>query len=194
MPTHSLNSSDILQGISNRDDRILSLLYEDYYPMVEQFVMRNQGNYDDAKDIFHEALIYIFQKVRKDEFSLSGNFRPYFFVICKNLWLQALRKKKNTPLEAHHLKAGELPAHLEGEEQTQLERYTLYQEYFALLGQDCRFILKKFLNGFSLARIAEELNFTAKYVKKRKYVCQKKLIDSIMADPRYDQLKITAHE
>ncbi len=56
--------SEIILGILNDSKDILNRLYKMYFPMVLQLVLNNNGNEDDAKDVFQESVIVLYNKVR----------------------------------------------------------------------------------------------------------------------------------
>ena len=70
--------------------------------MIQHFVTNNNGSFDDARDIFQEAMIALYEKVQLEHFTLSCQIKTYLFSICKNLWLKRLQQmgKYSTPLSA----------------------------------------------------------------------------------------------
>ena len=68
------------------------------------------------------------------------------------------------------------------------EKKELMRLHFGQLGADCQEVLRRFFDGDSLRQIAEVMNFTEAYAKKRKFICQQKLIAAISADPIYNEL------
>lgn len=69
------------------------------------------------------------------------------------------------------------------------EQFELYRQHFKLLSEDCKKLLTYFFQGHSLREIGTIMGFTEKYTKKRKFLCQKKLITSIEQDPVFNELK-----
>ncbi len=71
------NYSDeqILKGILRHDNLILQYIYKEYYYKVSFFIKKNQGNEDDANDIFQEAIIVIYRKLKENDliFAKSGS-------------------------------------------------------------------------------------------------------------------------
>jgi len=65
-------------------------LYEDTFPAVAAFVAKMGGSPDDAKDIFHDALIIFFESEIK-----ADNVRGYVVGIARNLWLRKYSRDKN---------------------------------------------------------------------------------------------------
>ncbi len=78
----------ILNGIKNRKDSVLEYLYKDYFPQVLRIVVKNGGVEQDARDLFQEALIIIFNRLRKDELKIESSFHNYFIVLCRFIWFR----------------------------------------------------------------------------------------------------------
>ncbi len=66
-------------------------MYEQNYQFVERFVLKNNGNVDDAKDIFQDIMLALIEKIYADDFELTASLSTYIFAIGKNLWLKKLR-------------------------------------------------------------------------------------------------------
>jgi RNA polymerase sigma factor (sigma-70 family) len=181
-------NQEILAGICNRDRAVLAQLYQDYFPMVTNFVVKNTGTTEEAKDIFHDALTSIFEKTREAPLHIHCSFKTYLYAICKNLWLMVLRKKRTAAKMTVDTESTEDMGQAMAEDMLQYQQRQLYKKYFLNLGTDCQKILKLFLEGESLKSIADLMGFTEKYAKKRKYVCQKQLIEAIEQDDLYQEL------
>lgn len=65
-------------------------VYEEVFPAVASFVAKMGGNSDDAKDIFHDALVIFFEKDRPVD-----NARAYIVGIAKHLWVRKYKNDKN---------------------------------------------------------------------------------------------------
>ncbi len=59
--------------------------YISYFPKVASFIFKRGGTLEDAKDIFQESLLILYEK-RNEEFNI--NEEAYLFGICKNLWFK----------------------------------------------------------------------------------------------------------
>ena len=71
------------------------------------------------------------------------------------------------------------------------EKYRLFQKHFLKLSEDCKKILKLFMNKVPLREIAEIMGFkTEKYAKTRKFMCKEKLKNAIFNDPNYKKYLI----
>jgi RNA polymerase sigma factor (sigma-70 family) len=52
----------------------------------------NNGSYDDARDIFQEAMIALYEKAQSDSFVLTSQIKTYVYSICRRLWLKRLQQ------------------------------------------------------------------------------------------------------
>lgn len=95
-----LNEQALLKGLAQNDSRAVEALYKSHFSMIQHFVTNNNGSFDDARDIFQEAMITLYEKVQLDHFALTCQIKTYLFSICKNLWLKRLQQmgKYSTPL------------------------------------------------------------------------------------------------
>ena len=187
--SHNYSDQEIIKGIKVRDRKVLAHLYQHYYPMILDFTRKNSGNEDDARDLFQEGLVVIFEKVTSDQLRLSSAFRTYLYAVCRNKWLMVLRRKRTGPqmivdTEQLNQEIPEAP-----QDCLRQEQFEVYRKHFEQLSSDCQKVLKMFFKGHSLKEIAQEMGFTEAYAKKRKFTCQKHLILSIEEDSLYQELK-----
>src|SRR5437868_13526876 len=64
--------------------------------MVLAFVLNNNGSYDEAKDIFQEAMITLYEKAKSDSFVLTCQIKTYVYSVCRRLWLKRLQQLNRT--------------------------------------------------------------------------------------------------
>ena len=89
-----MKDNEIIERIKVGDERSLDYLYEKYYGMMTELVMRNSGTEDEAKDVYQDALIVFWQKVKNDQLVLTSKISTYIYSICQNLWRKELDRKK----------------------------------------------------------------------------------------------------
>jgi RNA polymerase sigma factor (sigma-70 family) len=82
---------ETLFGLKASDNKSYEILYKFYYPSVKNFICKNSGCEDDAKDIFQETILVLLSKIPKDDFELRSSLKTYIFAISSNLWLKRLR-------------------------------------------------------------------------------------------------------
>ena len=183
---------DLLNGILRNDTIVLQHIYKNFYSKINFFIKKNSGDDDDSNDIFQEAIIIIFRKLKANDLVLDDcTFETYLYSVCRFLWLKQLDKRK---IEKENIKDNhdyhddiyddrlERVADLN-------ERYRLYQKHFTNLGKDCQKILQLYFDKVPLKNIAQIMGFKSeKYAKKRKFKCKEYLIKSIKQDLEYNKI------
>ena len=85
--------AQILKGILRHDNLILQYIYKQYYYKVNYFIKKNQGSEDDASDIFQEAIIVIYRKLKENDLIFEkSSFQGYLFSVCRFFVVKATRK------------------------------------------------------------------------------------------------------
>lgn len=180
----------ILEGLKTSDSNVLEYVYKKYFPIVRFFVIKNSGTDEDAKDVFQEAIILIYKRLKDGSLDLTCAFKTYLYSVCRILWLRQLEKKKvRNEVVADNQVFIQLDEDIEGSAAEQ-EQFRIYQKHFQLLHKDCQEILQLFLKKVPLKEIAQKMNIKSdKYLKKRKYACKEALIKRIQNDPDYKRLR-----
>lgn len=182
---------ELLNGILRNDTIVLQFIYKNFYSKINFFIKKNNGDDDDANDIFQEAIIIIYRKLKANELALDCTFETYLYSICRFLWLKQLEKRK---IEKENIKDNhEFNDEIYDdslEKVTDLnDRYRLYQKHFANLGKDCQKILQLYFDKVPLKTIAQMMGFKSeKYAKKRKFSCKEYLIKSVKQDLEYKNI------
>jgi RNA polymerase sigma factor (sigma-70 family) len=182
---------ELLNGILRNDTIVLQFIYKNFYSKINFFIKKNNGDDDDANDIFQEAIIIIYRKLKANELVLDCTFETYLYSICRFLWLKQLEKRKieKESIKDNHEFNDELYDD-SLEKVTDLnDRYRLYQKHFANLGKDCQKILQLYFDKVPLKTIAQMMGFKSeKYAKKRKFSCKEYLIKSVKQDLEYKNI------
>jgi RNA polymerase sigma factor (sigma-70 family) len=178
----------ILEGISMSNNDVLNYIYNKFFPSIRNLIENNNGTEEDAKDLFQEAIIVIYRKMKKEPLVLTCNFRTYIYSICKLLWLKQLEKRKNSnEISSDAILDNRLDEVVQTYDQT--ERYRLYQKHFKLLGLDCKKVLRLTLEKVSLKEISKIMGYKSeKYAKKKKYQCKQTLIENIKSDHEFKEV------
>jgi len=180
----------IVSGIRNHDSRILQYVYDTQYPIIEGYIVNNQGTREQAKDVFQEAMIVVYKRVRAGKLELSCKFGTYVYAICKNIWIQ---ERKKYMLRAEKLRQQPLMVHDPGPADDPLLQNhlkVLFDKHFNELSEDCQKILSMFFNNFNVEEIRTAMNYKdLHHAADRKYRCKKSLIKRIVNDPLFKQLK-----
>ena len=181
-------SERILKGLLERDKGVIEYIYNDIFPSVKFMVIRNSGNYQDADDIFQDALIAVYNKIKNKDLTLTCTFKTYLYSVCRRLWLHKLegkrvRRKKFKDFENYIILQNNDNEEIAYEEAR--EKYKLYQLHFLELSVKCQKILRLFLNNNTIKEITEIMGYkTENYTRTRKYLCKEILKKQIMNDPK----------
>lgn len=185
-------ASFYLDALLKNEENVLKQLYAEAIPTVTSYITQNSGTESDARDIFQEALIAIFQKAQSGQLQIRSGFLPYLFAVCRNLWLMQLRKnagKRVTNMDDQQHYIG-TDSFAEAEyTANQYARQVLIEEQLQQLGEACRRLLRLAWSGKPLEEVARTLNNSYAYVRKKKSECMAKLIVMVKASPQYEQLK-----
>jgi len=187
--SYSINA--ILKGIREKDNKVLHYIYQDNYPTIKKHIVNNSGNDQDAKDIFQDAIIIIFNKSRKNDFKLDCDFSTYLYSVCKLLWLKELKKKKDEKSNIEELE--ELQNYQDdiiGSDGVS-EKYAIYYKYINKLGYDCQKVLRLFYDGVKVNEIANIMGYKNEHiVRSKKFKCKEKLLKWVRKDPNFKSRNI----
>jgi len=164
-----LSDEDILKRIRQGDESALDYLYKKNFKMMTKLVMNNNGNEDEAKDIFQEGLIVFWQKAISGNLVLTSKISTFIYSICQNLWRKELERKSRLSNEEKDSAVIE--------DSDRLERIKIVNDCINQLGDTCRKILTYYyFENLSMHDIAEKLGFAnADTAKTKKYKCKKEL-------------------
>ena len=171
---------ELIKGIKEQNNKVLKWLYNNYYCIVENHVVKNNGSCEDAADVLQEAIIIIYEKIIANELKLTTDLKGFFFGVVKNVWSSYLRKKqKTTPLENDFIDDEDA-----NDANKELEK--IVSRAFAKLKPDQRTILELFAQGKSYAEITEIMGLgSEEYARRKKYLSKEAIIEIIKQDPEY---------
>ena len=186
MAVKSYTSNAILKGIREKDNKVLYFIYQESYPAIKKHIVNNSGNAQDAKDVFQDAIVIIYNKSNYNDFNLDCDFSTYLYSVCKLLWLQELKKKKDEKSNIKELK--ELQKYQDDiiESDGVSEKYAIYHKYINKLDYDCRKVLRLFYDGVKVKEIANIIGYRNEHIaRSKKFKCKEKLLKWIRKDPDY---------
>ncbi len=186
------SNDELLTGIQQNNSVILRYIYNNFYGKINAFIKSNNGDESDANDIFQESIIIIYRKIKSKSLVLNeASFETYLYSVCRLLWLKQLDKRKKNIVKVDELHQFADTAYDDDllEVSKKNEKYKLYQEHFAKLGDDCQKILKLFFDKVPLKEIADRMGFASEsYAKKRKHKCKEYLVRSIKQDSEFKSI------
>jgi len=186
-----LLDEEIILGLRKRDNRVLQYIYKNSFNPVKQLILNNTGSDSDAEDIFQEALIIVFKKLKEEpDFELSSAFNTYIYSISRLLWLKHLRQIRKIEIDPLNR---DMEERIEFEEPLPVQdkdlRMAIYQRTLLKIPEDCQKILRLTAQDITSKEIARQLGFRSEgYVRKRRHFCKEFLINKIKEDPDYQAM------
>ena len=169
--------SEVILGILNNSESALKRVYITYFPMVLQLIINNNGDEDDAKDIYQEAIIVLYNKVKAGDFELSSKLKTYIYSICRRLWLKRLSQ-----LNRYGGDIRDFQEYLPVDDEVELHsdrdiQFDKMESALQLLGEPCKTIMEDFyIYNRSMQEICERFGYTnADNAKTQKYKCLTRL-------------------
>jgi RNA polymerase sigma factor (sigma-70 family) len=167
----------ILKGLAANDKQAIETIYRGNYAMIQSFILNNSGSQDDARDIFQEAMIVLFEKARSDSFELSSQLKTYIYSVCRRLWLKRLNQMQRY---SGSLENVEETVQVEEDLETHEKRNTdfnLMETAMGKIGEPCKSLLDAYyIQKKHMQEIAADFGYTnADNAKTQKYKCLMRL-------------------
>lgn len=182
-----------IEGLANNDSEVIQAIYKKFVPKVVSYIRNNSGDDDRAQDVVQEVLILIFNQAKTKGLQLTCPFDAYFFLLCKRKWINELKKHSNKGVTIKEGFVSIIESTDEMVFQTEQfdEKQQLYDLMFQKLGDKCQELLKLSFTVKSMEEVAEKLNVTYGYVRKKKSLCIGQLTQWIQESKSYKSLKKT---
>ena len=170
------DDKDLILGIERGEEGALENIYKTHFPTIARLILKNGGDLDDAKDVFQEAMIILYDKISAGSFELHSKLKTYLYSVSRNVWLKRLSKK------GIYSNIDDIEEKVAVEED--VERYKEKDQQFAMmeealdkLGEPCQTIIKDFyIRGLNMQEICEKFGYTnADNAKNQKYKCLQRL-------------------
>lgn len=140
--------------------------------MVQALILNNNGTAEDAKDIFQEAMVVLYEKVTGGVFELNCQLKTYLYSVSRRLWLRRLQQS------ARYLLSDTATEYVSVEEETEVHQqrdleFGLMEKALNNLGEPCRSLLEAFyIRKQGMQEIAAAFGYTnADNAKNQKYKC-----------------------
>ncbi len=192
--THSyeakiLEDFNYIPAILSGDRALITRMYAQLFPAIRQLVKDHVGTEDDAKDVFQDAIIVIYEMVQKPDFQLTSKFSTLFYGVGRNLWMSRRQKKTNLevtiPEDAKYIPDDSLNIDL-----LQVERGKIFYKALRHLGEDCQKLLELFFQNYKMEEIAQRMGYASEgYARVRKSQCKDRLVETIKKDAAFKELQ-----
>ncbi len=167
----------LLQGLAASDKRAVETIYRENFNTVQALIINNNGSSDDAKDIFQEAMIVLYERVRSGSFELNCQIKTYLYSVSRRLWLKRLQQLNRYSPPVEQLEAI-VPVEDEIEEHEKRDaEFEMMDKAISSLGEPCKSLLEAYyLQKQNMQVIAARFGYTnADNAKNQKYKCLMRL-------------------
>jgi RNA polymerase sigma factor (sigma-70 family) len=170
------NEQQLLKALANKDSKAAETIYKDNFNMVLAFILNNNGSYDEARDIFQEAMITLYQKAKSESFVLTSQLKTYIYSVCRRLWLKRLQQIGKTTSGIESFETIPVEDDVEIHERRSAE-LGIMDRALNSLGEPCKSLLEAFyIEKKSMDQIAVSFGYTnADNAKNQKYKCLMRL-------------------
>ncbi len=179
------SDSELLCGIYERNDRVISAIIQMMKPVVKRLVLAKGGRKEDVLFVIEEAIVIIYTKTEMPV--LSCTFKTFFIGIAKRVWFNEFRRRLRQP---SHVEIGDVDFPVEDSNSEIFnQRRQLVLKHFDQLPQFCQDVLRMMAFGYSNEDIMERMGFSSvQYTKNRKMACNNRLIEILKKDPLFAEL------
>jgi DNA-directed RNA polymerase specialized sigma24 family protein len=160
---------ELIESVSSFYER----LYDKVFLKVATFISKRGGTIDDAKDLYHDALMIYYERSVQLEFELHSTEEAYIMGITKNLWSQKLKED----LKTHSLDDEYV---LKEEKADFIDHQHLYKVIITA-GKKCLDMLSMFyVKQSALREVASAFGFKSEHsAAVQKYKCLEKIRETI---------------
>ena len=174
---NELNEESLLKGLAKNDRESIETLYRQHYRMVQSLVINNQGTIEDARDIFQEAMIVLYEKAKSDSFELHCLIKTYIYSVSRRLWLKRLQQLQKFVPDVNGMdQLVPVEEEVEAAEKRNAD-FHLMEKALMNLGEPCKSLLEAFyVHRKNMNEIAGNFGYTnADNAKNQKYKCLMRL-------------------
>jgi RNA polymerase sigma factor (sigma-70 family) len=159
-------------------ERLFEELYEKTFPAFARFASTMNASFEDARDVFHDALVVYYEKTMDDTFSVRTTPEAYVLGIARHLWLRKFRANRR---EISLQDAGEsfvVPSDFYPD-----KKELRLLNFLERAGKRCLDLLRKFyFEQSSLKDVATSLGYGTEHsAAVQKFKCIGKLRDAVKA-------------
>ncbi len=166
-----MEQHSIFRSAADREAFFIGL-YKKAFPTVARYVARMGGTFEQAQDVFQDALVIYYEKVQSPQANIRSSEKAYLVGIAKHLWSQAYKMdSRNQPL-------GDIDLEVIADEQPAANKLMYYLE---TAGQKCMELLKAYYyDHLAASDAAERFGYSGtRSATVAKYKCLEKVRETV---------------
>ncbi len=156
-----------VEALRQNNQIVIREIYSRFSGEALRWVLNNSGSAADARDIFQEAVLVMFEKSRQPDFVLTCPLGALLYLFYSRKWIDRLREKKREIVvrnSEENRYASETVENLEilaEESLREANDQKRLSKTFAHLSELCRNLLSLLAEGISPRDAAEKLQFNS---------------------------------
>ena len=167
------------------DESYFTRVYNEHKGYTMRFLHKMNSDSELLSDLYQDAMIVLYQKVKDPSFQLTCSIQTYVNSICRNQLLNKFKENSRFVTKGDDFDPGItdwFEDEFEDEKENRLNTLEKALEHFKENGEKCYEILKRFFyQRQSMDEIAVEMQYTnGDNVKNQKSRCQKKLKELVL--------------
>jgi DNA-directed RNA polymerase specialized sigma24 family protein len=171
-----METLDFSNSTPAQREQLFIALYKKAFPAVAKYISKMGGSFDEAKDIFQDALVIYYEKSVSAQLVLHTNEQAYLLGIAKNLWAKRFGES------LHHTSLDTNRNDYDFIEDENIQPSTArLMHYLETAGQKCMEILKAFYyDNLPVNKISELFGYSGvRSATVQKYKCMEKVRETI---------------
>lgn len=168
------------------DKEVLNHLYKKVLPLVKRYILNNNGNNEDAHDIFHDVLMLFYEQVVRGEFDEKYKAFGYIYRICMFRWINKCKKDKNIQLSEELPEIAEEQIVDRSYDPVSGEERNIIKELFSNIGDKCVELLTySIYSNMLMEDIMVRMGMNSVDATRMQQMrCKKKLMKEIEKNPK----------
>lgn len=170
------NERLLLHGLAKNDRKAIETIYRENYNLIQALILNNNGTAEDAKDVFQEAMIVLYEKVQSGNFELNCQIKTFVYSVSRRIWLKRLMQQNRFLISDNHEEMVSIDEEAEEHEKRNAE-FLMMEKAMSGLGEPCKSLLEAFyMQKRTMLEIAAGFGYTnAENAKNQKYKCLMRL-------------------
>lgn len=156
-----------IDALRRNDPRLIREIYQQHSTPVLRWVVSRGGSEADARDVFQEAILAVFEKAQNHDFVLTCPLGALLHVICSRKYIDRLRQKgrdagvRNEEERRYAAEHDSDTLVLAEESIAEQQKQTRLAQAFEQLSELCRQLLTLLSNGIAPREAAEQLQMNS---------------------------------
>lgn len=182
---------DIINSIrGGHDQKALNVLYKSLLPKIKKIVGLHTESEEEAKDLFHDALLIFYKQVLSNKYDENYEIDGYIYSVAKNLWINKLKRSQKIEIvDPHEMPETEM-FEATDERIIETERSNSINKLFSLLDEKCSKLLTYTIyQDLSYEDIVDRMGFSSENAARTAHFrCKKYLMDLVKNNPRLREM------